>query len=939
MNGEEKLRRTNRLHDQDPEMWQDWKQQWVRRTEIDWHCYTQIFKGAIAATIALASCQTAAWVDLLGSLSFIVPVAAVICYPMQDRAQFMHALLLNTLAVCLTSAFTALAMFSVVKARSGTSTYDGSACVVASAWLVVLTFALNVARVEHKSMVWPVAAALIVSDYGLVYAPGFTTTQEAMTFLLQLLYCHLLGFAISLGVAFLLFPTTARTSFSRVMSQCASAAISTLRANCALRKALEDGDAGPLQVKIAEFRQKASVLVALQVQLVGAEAAAKQEFSLRGSNAQRLEEESCRMRDILTPLIGMSHLADVAEMILIGPPASEGFAETSAEFLLASLKAVETPFDQACMAASGGIELTMQHIGIWENDTTRRRDTDYNDDRIANIQESLDLLVKSKRTLAAPSLQLSGDVAANESHKALRADQEGRMEIFAVLHGEFLIWTTTNQVLKWLRATRDSPARFNHNRPWYQVTLMDVLEILHDLRQRSLTSVQRASRLVKEFFTSPKKTARRNETVLQQSKGLIELHPIFRFFASPSAGFGLRVAAATMSIAVVSMLRNTRAFFMKQHMIWAVYAVSYAMQASKGQSIRHFFYRFSGTLIGASMAIVSFYAANDHAAGELAWYFVFMHVPIYIMLKQPRIQTTGTVTGFALTIVLGNKLDLQKFGNAKAEQLGLAVQPIWLIGLIRVASIGGGLLLATIWTLLPYPISETDQVRSNVAACLNLVAKYYTSTYLATRYRLKGGSRGEVNLAMDEIRLLERARHSVKMDIDGRLVSMASQLGFTKWDVQIHNHFPKAQYDGMHNGLGAIVRSLDIIRLAAVVFVDAVATEEHLASSSWLRNFRHVFDGAEGTSQQAAMLLMVLSNSLNTKTSLPPYLKVLDAYSLSISVDKIDADLLNVRNASEPGLATFAAIQVEIQRIHKHLADLLTIVKELVGELDVELLV
>lgn len=42
-----------------------------------------------------------------------------------------------------------------------------------------------------------------------------------------------------------------------------------------------------------------------------------------------------------------------------------------------------------------------------------------------------------------------------------------------------------------------------------------------------------------------------------------------RFFASPSASFGLRVAVATMCIAVIAYLRNTQAFFTTQRLFWA----------------------------------------------------------------------------------------------------------------------------------------------------------------------------------------------------------------------------------------------------------------------------------------------------------------------------------------------------------------------------------
>ena len=163
---------------------------------------------------------------------------------------------------------------------------------------------------------------------------------------------------------------------------------------------------------------------------------------------------------------------------------------------------------------------------------------------------------------------------------------------------------------------------------------------------------------------------------------------------------------------------------------------------------------------------------------------------------------------------------------------------------------------------------------------------------------------------------------------------MSSQLGFSKWDVQIGRQFGRNQYDCVHDITGALARSIDRVRMASLVFTDSVATEDNLAASAWLRNFRSIFDSVE-KSHQVTMLLMVLSNAVSTATPLPPFLRVPDPFVLSYGLEKIDKDVLDVGNASEPGLATFAAIQVEIQYIHRCLAELLAAVKDLVGELDV----
>ena len=171
--------------------------------------------------------------------------------------------------------------------------------------------------------------------------------------------------------------------------------------------------------------------------------------------------------------------------------------------------------------------------------------------------------------------------------------------------------------------------------------------------------------------------------------------------------------------------------------------------------------------------------------------------------------------------------------------------------------------------------------------------------------------------------------------IDAHLAAMSGQLGFVKWDIRIGNHFPKAQYERICSALGGIVRSVNLLKLASTVFVDSVATEANLAASTWLENFRLVFEGAERTSHHTTMLLLVFANSMNTETPLPPFLRVPDPLLLSQYFDQIDKDVLSLRFVSEPGLATFAAMQVEVQCIHRRLEELLEAVKELVGELSI----
>ena len=63
-----------------------------------------------------------------------------------------------------------------------------------------------------------------------------------------------------------------------------------------------------------------------------------------------------------------------------------------------------------------------------------------------------------------------------------------------------------------------------------------------------------------------------------------------------------------------------------------------------------------------------------------------MHFPMYIMVKAPRYMAVGTVSAFALTIVLGNMIQIAKFGPM-AKSKGITPEPLYLLGAIRLAAL------------------------------------------------------------------------------------------------------------------------------------------------------------------------------------------------------------------------------------------------------------
>ena len=150
------------------------------------------------------------------------------------------------------------------------------------------------------------------------------------------------------------------------------------------------------------------------------------------------------------------------------------------------------------------------------------------------------------------------------------------------------------------------------------------------------------------------------------------------------------------------------------------------MSPSAGQSLRTLFLRIAGTFLAFVLSLIAYYIVDGETAGVIIFFFLFLHVGIYIMLKHPAIAPMGVITQVTVALILGYELQVRKLGVQVATSNGQAFYPVWELGLIRVATVAGGLFLAWIWTIFPYPITEHSQLRQNLGSTLYLVANYYS---------------------------------------------------------------------------------------------------------------------------------------------------------------------------------------------------------------------
>jgi hypothetical protein len=293
---------------------------------------------------------------------------------------------------------------------------------------------------------------------------------------------------------------------------------------------------------------------------------------------------------------------------------------------------------------------------------------------------------------------------------------------------------------------------------------------------------------------------RKDPEHLPPQNGLEKVGDLIRkipnFLRSPESAFGFRVACATMSVAIINLLHDTQRFFVAQRLVWAMVMVAISMTPTAGQSISSFFLRVVGTVFSMVCSIVLWYIPDGHTAGVIVLLFIFLAIPMYIPIKKPRLAMLGMISMVTTTMIIGYELEVRKIGEKAATATGQTFYPIYILGPYRLAAVACGLLVAFIWTVFPFPISEHSLLRENLGAVLYLLANYYSIIHETVAARTRGDER-VVTGTTSAGRRLEKARHKVFSKQILMLNNLQTYSAFLNWEIPIGGRFPKLQYENI----------------------------------------------------------------------------------------------------------------------------------------------
>lgn len=886
-------------------------------------------KAALPATIGIAAFQSTTWATYFGPLNYLVAIEALLAYCIIPRARFMQTLFLNVLMVCTAAAVNLFALWCAIHARAANAPpngYDASGSTVCAIWFMIQVYLVNALRSSRPQFNFPCINYNIFTMIAVAQAgPTYSTIQQAEAFINLLLQACLTGFALAWGVALLILPHSNR-----------GAALTTIATYFdVLRRVLADYQGMTVYISqesspdehnmLKQFTGTYAKLRAIDTKLKGDLEFAVRDIGYGHLTGDDLEQTYKQLRDIYLPILG---LQDVAEDYCASEdPSACKCAEREPVFFKYR-------------------DFRRRTSGV-SKELTRSMTNALDDVQTTLLAEARKGKVKFNTHDAEKASHLTSSTSAQlEVLNAQAADlvHDNPMEIIQMLEttkicdqcrhyiqkmvsieqrAHFVLWHSSRAIVRLVEFTRDKfDSGFLQRKHIILPSYDTLLKWWFDMfRNPESTSHDHSSDMESHI---PLTVVHTRDHRYFSAESYIEavakqIRAIPRLLRSPHSIYGFRTLCASMSIGIIAYLRDTHNFFVRQRVIWALIMTMIAMKTTSGQTTWEFILRVLATIAGTVGSFVAWYIVDGHPAGVIVFMWLYMAGSFYFGVVKPRYVILGIVSAVTPLISVGYALNTQKLGPAYLRQINTPDYPIYLVAAYRLLNVIAGLAVAYIWTLLPYPVTETSLIRQNMGACVFLLARYNAiiSETLLTRDRLDLTESLASNLKRTRLETLHQAQ--------GYLVKLKALSSHLKWQFTLGTELHQTE-------LNDLIRLLDRMMTHITVFGFASSqltldkhedADEHFARLQDLVTSLH----------KVTSVLCLVSASITNHTPLPPYLFLADVIE---ELRPLSANLSHHQTSVESNMNAKAVtvILAAARKVQLDMEEIVRKVTVLCGELD-----
>ena len=258
-------------------------------------------------------------------------------------------MIFNILGVCIGSCIALLTCYCAIQARinttiatstdslgsSGTkqaAQYSSSASAVAAIWLFVNVCFANTFRFFRPQLNAPVIIYSIFAMISGTYAATFSSMDQAIAFVKQLMEAFLSGFGVAIVINFLVLPITARrvvfvemsgyVSLLQKLIQCQQNYLDTMATDLSNRKdgAETKTDDSDRNGAAKELKGTMTALNELHGKLHGDLTFAKRETALGYLDGGQIQRLVLLLRQVFIPFLGLTSVVDIFERLVDNSP-------------------------------------------------------------------------------------------------------------------------------------------------------------------------------------------------------------------------------------------------------------------------------------------------------------------------------------------------------------------------------------------------------------------------------------------------------------------------------------------------------------------------------------------------------------------------------------------------------------------------------------------
>ncbi|KAK4097486.1 hypothetical protein N658DRAFT_518600 [Parathielavia hyrcaniae] len=717
----------------------------VSKLGLDAGTLKTMFKGSLPPTIAVAMLQAPPVAAQFATVGYLVPIISVLAMAVMPRGKFMMNLLLNALAVCVGSAVSMLALWSAIQARNSTSAsgYSSSQSAVCAVWLFANIWFGNVVRAKLPAFNLPVITYSILVNISATFGPLMATTAAAHIFVQQLLTAMLTALALALAVNLLVFPVSSRLvvfkelaraiGLLRKLVSLQKAYLASLEPDAAFAAAMDPelfpakaegathpDDNDPRPAKEAEAAKPLEETAAKMRELSGKLHAdlpfAKRDLAWGKLDAKDLSEMYKLFRNVYIPVLGMNTIIDIFQRFSESPDwdrtdDTPNTKDAEKHVWNEVMRQLQEPFEILSLAVDQGLEhaamcleLVPRHkkasgkagkpgLSTSDIDLEAHQEPKPGDPGFARVLgNKIQAFYSKKGELLKMWVQERGiSLDKDTSDRPYFRSERDQVQLYIILYMESLMHASGGAVQDLVDFADEkvddgtmSKKRLiiptiHRLRKWFLAVLSD-----EDASAEQTPDAMEAGANMVSFggnYNRKKDPEHLPPETAWQRFGN-GLRKISNFFGSEESLFGLRVACATMTIGIVAFLENTQQFFVEQRLVWALIIITIGWASStlsrqfpSGQSFFGFLCRVGGTIVAMCLSLIIWYIVGGRIPGVIVFLWLSIFISYYFFVKFPRFLPAVLIAIITQVLIIGYGLQVLAIGKAAAERTGQPFYP------------------------------------------------------------------------------------------------------------------------------------------------------------------------------------------------------------------------------------------------------------------------